>query len=209
MDDLTVANMAFNAFGAKPVQTFDQATRNGESVGLIYRRVVDGVLSEYPWTCTKRTVSLQRVDEPLEDDGRLANGWLYAFALPAERLTVPQRFLQNPRYQDRPLQNYAIEAGRVYADYSPLWAMARLRAAPDVWEPYLLNAIVAELAAEFIMPTSGNAGQAETLAAKAHGTSSEQRRGGLLGAAIRADSFNSGPIQLSRSNPLVDARFSR
>lgn len=204
--EVDIANEGLMAFGATPISSFVADAPNVAKVKTVYMRVVPGIFSEYPWSFTKLTKKLERLDEPLEEDGLLANGWRCAFGLPIERLGNPQRFLADPRNPDRPLRHFAIEGGKVFADYEKLWALGRFMVNPDEWPPYFHSAIVAALSAELIIPISGNASQYDRLQVSAYGTPSENRRGGMLGAAIKADSFASGPIRIPMSNPLVDAR---
>ena len=189
-NDIRIANLALASFGALPIQSFDQSVPPGPAVALRYREVIDGLLCETPWSFTRQTVQLVAVAEASPDsDPFLASGFQFAFALPPNLLGLPSGYLATPRRHGTPYKDVEVQNQTVYANRSPLWAVANLRVDPTYWPPYFTTAAVACLAAELIMPVSGNSGLLEA----------KQQEAKL------ADSRNQGSKVLS-GNPLIDCR---
>lgn len=207
LNPVDIANQALASFGgaANRLQSFDDSTAAGSAVALAYSRVIDGLLSEYPWSFVRQTVPLQRVDAVVDSSGFIASGWRYAYVLPSDLLCPPRRYLDAPQRHDYPLRVFDVQGNLVYCDASAVWAVVDRRVDPAFWPPYFVSAAVAVLAAELVMPISGNSGQVEALKAEAWGTPQEDRKGGKLGAAMRVDARNSGTLSI-RANPLIDAR---
>lgn len=205
--DVDIANKALMLFGSAPVQNFDDATRVGRVVKGRYYDVIDGLLSEYPWSFTKQTMALAALSEPLQPDARLVSGWRYVYQLPAEALAPPEAYIADPRFPQNRLKSFAVMGDSVYCDRDAVWAIVCVRVEPSAWPPYFTMAAIACLAAEFVMPISGNAGLRTSLQEEAWGTPEERRMGGKLGAAKASDARNSGPRSLVWRDPLTDARW--
>jgi hypothetical protein len=230
-DDLKIANAALGSFGSGAITSFDQALPPAPRVKMKYHEVIDGLLSEYPWNFSKRTVKLQRLrgiggpinfaddDQSSESfppfppfpsrefrDDFLASGWRFAFQLPNDIVAPPDKYLVHPRRADHPLRHFEVQNQTLYCDREEVWAVARCRVDVANWPPYFVTAAIACLAAELIMPVSGNAGILQIKQEEAWGTPDEFRRGGKLGLAKLADSrTNSSPAMLD--NPLINARW--
>lgn len=207
LDDIALANRALASFGAGAIQTFGDSVPPGPAVALVYESVILGLLSEYPWSFTKKTERLSRVvDETPDESGYLMSGWRYAYGLPANLLANPDKYLRDPRRQDWPVNQFEVQDGRVYCNEQTLYAVVRYRPDASVWPPYFVTAAIACLAAELVMPTSGNSGLLEAKQLEAWGTPQEFRRGGKLGIAKLADARNIGNSKLP-PDPLTTARL--
>lgn len=207
LTDIALVNRALAKFGAGAIESMEDATKRGAAVALVYRETIDGLLAEYPWTFTKQTQRLQRVaDEAADVSGFLMAGWRFAYALPADILANPEKYLAEPRRQDRPVNQFEVQNGLVYCDEETLYCVARLRVDEAAWPAYFVTAAVACLAAELVMPISGNSGLLENLQAQAWGTPQEFRRGGKLGLAKHADARAAGNAKLP-PDPLTMARL--
>ena len=205
-NDVAICNQALASFGARPIQTFDDTTPAGSTCRLKYQEVIDGLLSEHPWSFTRQIVQLQELAEDAPDlSGFLASGWRHAYALPPDLLAAPSAYLRDPSLADFPERRFQVMGQSVYLDVTPVWAVCRVRVDPAFWPPYFTSAAVACLSAELVMPISGNAGFLAAKQQEAWGSPSEGRRGGKLGVARSADARDAGNRVLM-ANPLVDAR---
>jgi hypothetical protein len=208
LNDLAIANMALTTeLGEAPLQTFDDATHAGTAVKQTYARVINALLANYPWSFAKTLAPLTLLATTPQSDGRLINGWRYAYQLPADRLGAPLRAIVDPRCPDDPLKLYAIANDRLFADRAPLWVQYQARVDPSSWPAYFVDAAVACLAANLVMPISGNSGLLESKERKAWGTPEENGRGGALGAAIRSDARGNPSPSLLARDPLTSARY--
>lgn len=201
LTNVAIANRALAKFGAGAITTMTDTTPPGPTVALVYETTILGLLSAYPWSFAKKPVALVRLaDEQPDSAGFLMNGWRYAYQLPVDRLAPPDKYLRDPRFENAPVARFSVGDDRVYCDEEKLWAVGRFRPDESVWPAYFIAAAVACLAAELIMPVSGNASQAESLKAEAYGTPSENRRGGALGLAMHSDARNAGGQTLGVAN---------
>jgi hypothetical protein len=208
LTNVAIVNRALARFGGGVVATMEDATPPGPAVALQYQTTIDELLGGYDWTFCKETVALNRLaDEAPGTDGRLAAGWLYAHALPAQRLKLPSKYLRNPRFENDPVTRISVHADRVYSDEKDLWAVVQLRADESVWPAYFTATAVACLAADLIMAISGNASLRDQLTVEAYGTPSEQRRGGMVQRAQSIDAANSGTKSIGIDAFMDNARL--
>lgn len=201
LTNVAIVNRALAVFGGGVVATMQDATPPGPSVAAVYETAMLGLLAEYPWSFTFDVRELVRLaDETPDASGLLKSGWRYAYQLPADRLAPPDKYLNDPRDERAAVTRFRVANDRVYCDEEKLYAMARFRPDEAVWPPYFVSAAIAMLAAELVMPISGNATLRGDLEAKAVGTPSERRNGGLLGLAKQTDARNSGTASLGVAN---------
>jgi hypothetical protein len=204
--DIRFANAALAKFGGGAIATMADVAPPGPKVRLIYQVVADELFS-YPWTFCKITTPLERVvDEAPGSDGMLMAGWRYAHALPVDRLAPPVKYLRDPRFEDCPVQRFAVQNELVYSDDEKLWAVVLVRPDESVWPPYFRTAFIGCLAANLVMPVSGNSGMFDKLDLIAYGSPSENRKGGLVGRAMQADAFNAGSQKINVDGLVEDWR---
>ncbi|MDP3554828.1 hypothetical protein [Methylocystis sp.] len=197
LTDVALCNRALAKFGGGAITTLTDATPPGPACALVYATTIDAQLSGYDWTFCKSTVALAPIVETAPDaSGLLASGWRYVHALPVGRLKAPSKYLTDPRFEDRPVTRFQVQNDLVYSDCEKLWAIVQLRADEAVWPPYFVTLVVACLAAELIMPISGNAGLFDKLYDIAYGTPQEGGVGGAVGRARNIDAQNSGGSSL-------------
>jgi hypothetical protein len=132
-------------------------------------------------------------------------GWRFGYALPPQRFDVV-KFLTSPNFADAPVTRYEVQGDTLWCDDPVVWAVARFPVDVPAWPAYF--AIAAEwcLAAELIMPISGNAGLLENMQARAWGTPEQDRSGGYLGIAKRRDAI-AGGVKVLPPDPLSLARI--
>lgn len=201
-DKIGLINSAIAAFGGTPLQSLGAETPAGRAADLAYDATVDACLGFYPWSFGKMTKPLTRIDE------EPVNGWAYQFQMPSNRLSLPQRLLQNPREPDRPLKEWAVEGGRVFTDVEHVWGVFSFRVPPEDWPPVFYQAVIFMLASVLVVPISGNAsGVIEAMRVMAVGTANENMRGGWMGQAMQADARNQPSRTVSLAdNPLANIR---
>ena len=202
-----LVNRALAKFGAGAVETMIDTTKRGQAVQLVYEETILGLLSEYPWSFTKLTQQLAQVaTETPDSSGYLMEGWRFAYGMPSNLLAAPDKYLKDPRRQDWPVNEFEVQNQTIYCNEQTLYAVGRFRPDESVWPPYFVSAAVACLAAELVMPVSGNSGLLENLQMQAWGTPVEFRRGGKLGLAKLADARTIGNSKLP-PDPLAAARL--
>lgn len=202
---VSIANLALASMGSTPIQSFDDATPAGSNCKMFYPLVMRGLFAEYPWAFARDTRPLNSLNMTELPDGALPSGWRYAYALPADMIGPPEKFLANRRLPDRPETHFEVQNQIVYSDQSALWVVAMFYVDEASWPDYFVTAAVACLTAEIYPFITGNGPRLPNLQQTAWGLPSDNRRGGKLGVAMRADARNNPSRILSR-NPLIDVR---
>lgn len=201
IDDVSMINRALIRIGAQPIFALDEDTELAEVATSVYFDRVDSIIGTFRFSWARKTYSLNRLD--LVPD----NGWKYAYAVPGTALNpTPIKLLTDPRDPDRPLRQFLVEAGEIYADENPLWGTFIVRPPPTIWPAVFREAIVMTCAAAFCVPVTHDKDLAQQLAVIAQGTAQEQGRGGLMGQALQVDAAGgqtSAPM--GASDPLTSA----
>lgn len=199
--DLDIANAACAQIGETPLQAMDEETDAGQAASLLYLEVVEFNIGLYNFSFSKQLYQLSQVANATS-----RAGFDYVFDMPAERLGDPLYVTDDATDPDRRFSKYAIINSQIHASKTPLYAMCRFRPNPDRWTPTFRGATITALAARFAMSLGHDRATADAKHVEAYGTPSEQFRGGMLGAAIRADAYSVPPRNQQRdSNPLTRA----
>lgn len=204
LDGTTIVNRALARIGSAPIMSLEDETALARQCAAVYDDAVDLCLGLHDWAFARMTVELSRI--PLETFTPI-NGWANAFDLPDNRLSDPLRVLANPKHPDRPLRRFALEAGRLFADETQVWATFVYRADPSTWSPVFRAAFITGLAATLAVAVASNTGLRDSLWKEAFGSDSQDMRGGLMGKAISRDVHGnpgSAPIGLA-PDPLTNA----
>lgn len=198
LDDLDIVNAACAMIGETPLQSLDDEIEAGQAAALVYQATVEFNLGLYPWSFGKQVYQLSQVASATS----LA-GFDYIFDLPAERLGDPIYVTDDATDPDHRFSRYALINSQVHADKTPLYGEFRFRAPPNRWSPTFKAATITAVAAAFAIPLTHDRALADAKKVEAYGSPVEQYRGGMIGAAIRADAFSSPPrTQKRSSNPL-------
>ncbi len=200
-----IANLALASIGSSPLQSLQDAAPAGSAVALMYPYVVNGIFAEYPWAFARLTQPLEQVALPTLSDGNLLTGWAYAYAIPANLIGPPEKFLANARFPDDPLREFEVQAGVVYCNQTALWCTGVAAVDEASWPDYFTTAIVKCLAAELYPLITGNGSRLAELQTAAWGAPQENRCGGALGVARRRDAALN-PSRVIARNPLIDVR---
>lgn len=200
LTDLDIVNAACAMIGEEPLQSLEEEIDAGQAASLVYQTTVEFNLGIYLFSFSKQIRQLSR-----NDVGNPLAGFDYVYDLPAERIGDPIYLTDDPTNADRRFTRYAIVGVQIHTSADPIYAMIRYRAAPHNWSPTFKAATIKAVAAEFAVPMTHDRALADQLRTAAYGTPSEQFRGGMIGAAIRADAYSTPPRAQSQKNPLADA----
>lgn len=201
LEDLDIVNAACAMIGEEPLQSLDDETDAGQAAALVYETTVEFNLGLYLFSFSKQMRQLSR-----NDAGQPLAGYTLVFDLPAERIGDPIYLTDDPTNADRRFTKYAIVGVQIHTSQDPIYAQIRYRASPHNWSATFKAATIKAIAAEFAVPMTHDRALAESLRAQAYGTPTEQFRGGMIGAAIRADAFSTPPRKQNRDdNPLENA----
>ena len=203
-----IANKALISIGSAPIQTFDDSTPIATVVKSVYWDTVGWLLAVYPWSFTKKTEELTRLAIPQDPaDGMIGPGWPYAYQFPADAIGEPLAYFRFPRAPRCATQEFDVQGGLVYSRWDRLFAMSQYLVDPVDWTKPFTKAAIACLAAEYVVPVSGNSGMLESFQQKAWGSPQENFRGGFVGAAIRHDMRSQPSPLLTTYDPLTQARW--
>jgi hypothetical protein len=209
---LKIMNNALGKIGAGRIMAEDEDTELAGQVVPAYYSRLRAMLAMCEWSFAGKTYKLDALAKTAENDYDAAgqifnNGWRHAFALPGTRIGLPRRVLANPRDPKDPLRDFLIEAGVLYADREPLWAVVTVMPDPAIWDPQFALAMEAIIAADLCVPVTHDAGLAKALREIAEGTPQENGRGGLVGRAMTHDAAKARTAAPIWRDPLSDARL--
>jgi hypothetical protein len=196
---LDIVNAACALLSVEPLQSLSAELPGGQAAQLLYDPVIDLCLGLAPWSFARRTRQLGLIAGVTSD-----LGYPCIHQLPADRVGLPERLIEDRERVGRTLQDFDYdEEGRVHSGSAQLWAQYTARVLPAMWHPVFTSAAIHAVAAALAEPMTSNSGLADTLRAAAFGTPSESFRGGLMRAALSADARNTPARALpAHSNPL-------
>lgn len=212
VDDLTIINDALARIGGPPVFALDEESSLVRQVLAVYEVRRDALLGMWTWEFAKLTRKLSAVPKTTGNgynaQHKWGNGYAYAFALPGDRIGTPRKVLDCPTMPDRPLRQFAIEGGRLYANVEDVWATFTVRAHPQIWSPMFRLAVTTLIAADLCVPVSHDVDLARYFREVGEGGPNEQGRGGLVGRAIAADvSGSPGPSPIQTEDDITTAHM--
>lgn len=185
---LDIVNAGCAVYGDDPVEGLDEDVGNGQAAGLVYETILDFNLGQYPsgFSWAKELRQLSR------DDGlKPLSGFTYVYDLPVEDVIgTPVYITDDPTDAGRRFSEYALIDGQVHSSATSLCAMVKFRPDPHRWSGTFRAAHIHALAASLALSRASDRALSELLQVKAYGTTSEMFRGGMMGAAIREDSFS-------------------
>lgn len=202
---LVIANRACAMFGNDPLQSLDEETLGGQRVGLILESLLAFCLDLIPWTFLRDTVELARSTTPTTPGWTsYGNGYKYQFTIPNGFRIRPNRMLRS-RDPDDVLLRFEFEGDKLYCDEQQVFAQLLINQHPERWSGAFTHAFTKALAGELALALADDKQVAASLKDEAFGSPSMNFRGGLMGAAIQADSRSAPVRKLPAANPLLDA----
>ncbi len=141
--------------GANPVTSFEDGTAEARVAATLYPMVRDALLCAHPWSFAIDQATLPRLaTEPIAD-------YEHAFELPVNFLRAVSAG-GGEGGRGRGLR-YRIVGRQLRADADAVVLTYVFRASEGDFPPYVDQALVARLAAEFCIPLTENSSRAETL----------------------------------------------
>jgi hypothetical protein len=204
---LVIANRACALIGQEPLQSLDEDTQGGQRAALIYDSLLDFCMALVPWTFRRETVELNRLPDAPLIDGQVQNfqnGYRYCYAIPSGYKIKPNRMLRS-KEPDDVMTRFEFEGDKLFCDETKAFAQILIEQHPERWAGDFRHAFTVALAGEFAMAMADDKTVSSAKKDEAFGTSSQNFRGGLMGAAIQNDARTSPVRKLPLSNPLLDA----
>jgi hypothetical protein len=150
---LAMCSRALLKIGATTIASFDEGTAEAEVAANLYPSARDALLSAYPWSFATGQRQLARLSASPVADFR------HAFQLPADFL----RALSAGSGTRGSGVAYRIAEDRLHADEDSLVLTYIFRPADEALPPFFQSAMIARLAAEFVIPLTENTGRAQLL----------------------------------------------
>jgi hypothetical protein len=207
---LVIANRACALIGQEPLQSLDEDTLGGQRAALIYDSLLDFCMALTPWTFRRETVELNRLPDAPLIDGQILNfknGYRYLYTIPQGYKIKPNRLLRSNDPEDV-LVRFEFEGDKLYCDETRAFAQLLIEQHPERWAGDFRHAFTVALSGEFALAMADDKQVSGAKKDEAFGSSSQNFRGGLMGAAIQNDARSSPVRKLPLSNPLLDSWMS-
>jgi len=186
LNDIALSSRALIRIGAAPITAFDDGSAEAEIAGALYDSVRDGLLSAYGWSFVSGQIALTQLETaPLAD-------YQFAYQLPGDYLRA---LSAGTGTRGRGL-NYRIHRGALHTNASSVVLTYVFRADESEFPPYFAQALIARLAAEFVIPITESTSRAETMYRLAEDEFERARQ---------IDAQQDTPSRIERF-PLVDVR---
>lgn len=202
--DISIASQALLLLRANSISSFTDDSNEAEIANTMYEEHIKNLLSIYPWTFATKKAQLN------QDSTAPIGEYTYSHIIPAETLLIWALF-QSDEVGDIPIRDYDIystdSSRRIYSNYPALYADYTLYRPEVMWPGYFTLFAINSLASYLAIPVTGNADLAAHYYQMAYGSSSANRKGGLLGVAMSTDAKQKRNETIF-SAPLIEARFS-
>lgn len=150
---LAMCSRALLKIGASTIASFDEGTAEAEVAANLYPSTRDALVSAHPWSFATGQAPLGRLAAvPVAD-------YANAFQLPSDFLRALSAG-SGPRGSGI---TYRIAEDRLHADENQVTLTYIFRPADEVLPPFFQAALIARLAAEFVIPLTENTGRAQLL----------------------------------------------
>lgn len=201
-----IASWALIRLGEAAITAFTDDSDRAAAVAALYEPTILGLLGAYDW-------NFARVKASLSVDGAAPtpSHWTYGYALPTlhtTRVGKPHRVYGSTAINAPVIFDYEIAREWVFTNHTTIVITYTSRADEDDWPGYFQNLAVEALAAALALPVTENQSKDELHRSIAFGMPSELGKGGLMGAAMHADSMGDvGQSLLDHYDPITSARF--
>jgi hypothetical protein len=151
--NVEICNMALIGIGAQTIQSFDDTSAEARAAAALYPMVRDQVLSSHPWEFAVATRALDPLAvAPIAD-------FQYAFQVPPDAL----RLLAVGIAAQSAGIRYERYSQQILCDYDAILLRYISRPPEDMFPVYFVPALVAALAADFVIPLTESTSRYETL----------------------------------------------
>lgn len=196
---IEMLNRALLRIGADPLQNETEPTAPVHLA--VYDSVADYLAGVHPWSFLKQTRRLPRLA------AAPAQHYAYAFQLPPDRAGA-LRAVYASAERRQPTTDYHLEGDRLLTDHPEIWATILALRSPGYWPGDFREGFTLLLMSELSFSVREDQAARERLRRDALGTPQEQPHGGVIGAAIIADSqAEPSTVPGGDGNPLIDARL--
>ncbi|BCH59196.1 hypothetical protein RvVAT039_02160 [Agrobacterium vitis] len=201
IDKPTIINMTLADIGVGPVFSVDDGSELSENVALVWQRTVDQIFGLHDWSFALKTFKNRLREEEPE------NGWRYAFDLPGVRIGNPLKNMEQAGASPRPLRQFTIEEGLLYANCRETWSLCKFLVSPDIWPPDFRSAFVVAFGGYLAVPIWQDENLRADRLQEAFGSPSQQGGGGLFGRLMAQDK-TSRPVgePMEGDSPLINVR---
>lgn len=150
---IALCSRALLKIGARPVSSFEEESAEAEVAANLYGSTRDALFSSHPWRFATAQARLPRLEAaPVAD-------FAHAFQLPADFL----RALSVGVADSGRGVPYRIAERRLHADADAMVLTFIFRPAEAAVPPFVDQALIARLAAEFCIPVTENTSRSEML----------------------------------------------
>jgi len=150
---IALCSRALLKIGARPIASFEEESAEAEVAANLYGSTRDGMFSSHPWRFATAQASLPRLEAAPAAD------FAHAFQLPAGFLRA---LALGSAGSGRGLA-YRIAERRLHADAEAVVLTYVFRPAEAAVPPFVDQALIARLAAEFCIPVTENTSRSEML----------------------------------------------
>ena len=152
LSSIALCARALLKIGCRSITSFDEGTAEAEVAGNLYEPIRDALLSSHPWSFATGQVTLPQLTvEPIAD-------YDHAYQLPADFL----RALSAGAGRGRGL-DYRIHERRLHTNASDVVLTYIFRPEETEFPPFFDQALIARLAAEFVIPLTDSTSRSEDL----------------------------------------------
>lgn len=202
-----IINLALMKCGQTPNYPLGVRESLKSSIELIYENVIDDTFSLHDWTWAKQKTRLNLIKDH-RADGLVSYDYRYVFRLTDNVSGAFDKFLKSSERIDDPVREFEIVGTELHINCHPVWVVLNASVDPTLWERGFRNAFIVALASELAVPLKQDIDLRDSLEAKAFGTSSQGRTGGLFGRVIARDITNRARNLGNQPDPLTNAHRS-
>jgi len=182
-----ICSNALLQLGDAPISSLTEDTDRARLCNNLWPMVRDYILRKAPWSCARETVTLA------PEAATPAFDWGKQFVLPGDCLRVLQVGARTQRLE------FELRGRRILANVSSLPLVYQRRLTdPIQWDPAMIDAASAEMAARLAYPITQSASLAQLMAQKAAEAMRE----------AKAISAQDNPPEDWADSPFIDARWS-
>lgn len=204
ISEIDIIRAAHNRIGAEPPDDLNAELDGGVTAKMAYDLEVRMALALYPWSFAQKLYRLARLEAaPIA-------GYRRKFQLPVEDIVIgADRIIDDPRVEDDNFTDFKLFGHEIYTNAEDLYAVMRVEVGPHLWNPIFARAVVSGLAGVLYEVIASDGKGADRLIREAYGSPQEERRGGLIRAAINADAYTRPNRRLRMgNNPLLTSYLS-
>ncbi len=201
INELEIVRSACNRIGLPAPEDLTSEVNSGITAKRAYNQEARAALALHPWSFAQEIVQLARLEKaPIA-------GFQYRYQLPVEDLVIAtDQLTDTPADETSNYTDFRKIGQEIHTNTDQLYAVVRKQVGPHLWNPLFAQAVIVGLAGVLIESVASDGRRADSLIREAYGSPQEERRGGLIRAAINADGYTTPNRRLRMgNNPLTNA----